>query len=293
MKSARRERTRFHHKPRYLIHFSWLVVNACSLCRPTPFYQEVYSLLQNTSAWMMYPCGETTISSFFPSESEIPYLPEHWANLQHIKEQVRRLENYQCANGSFLIEEIKFDDRLSSSVTNLVENMVPGPVNVSSSLQLMKSFLELLMQSDPQALLNDLGLGGREDTLFQELEKSFADITLTPQRFIRMLADIADMMMLFLDSDDGTKTLSDNIMFFMYHARAVITNVTAMLDGNYSDMLYNSSIYSEYLYVQNNYDLYIGNTFWNYCSETGRVFYSGGDGPMFKPKTGDRKDAYP
>lgn len=83
--------------------------------------QDAITLLSNATAWRTYPCGETSLATFFPASPE--GLPTTWASLDRIKAEVRQVEDYLCHNYSVIVSEVASDAKLTNSVRALVSGL--------------------------------------------------------------------------------------------------------------------------------------------------------------------------
>ncbi|XP_068225107.1 uncharacterized protein [Palaemon carinicauda] len=191
--------------------------------------EDAYALLVNeTHDWMMYPCGPITLTKFYPS-SDVYNLPESWADLEDIKESVKRYEEFLCENGTRISQEVStFDPKLSQSMRDLVENMVPGRINVSDSMHLAKNVFSALIQVDPKFVDETTHVAF---AFMEEMRKSFSAPSLNESQIYSVMAGTVEGTLRWFDKFPSTQSLYSQIQFFMYHAEATGRAIIELLNG--------------------------------------------------------------
>nr|XP_027208146.1 uncharacterized protein LOC113801924 [Penaeus vannamei] len=192
--------------------------------------QVAISLLGNATAWRTYPCGETSLASLFPASSE--GLPVTWAALDRIKAEVRRVEAYLCHNYSAIVSEVASDAKLTNSVRALVEDLRPGAIEISGTIELLQTLPDLVLSLDLSQLLQEVTTPGGV-SLQQEFADSFAG------NFPRddtgsVLAGLLDRALQHLAADAWTAGTASSIRLGMFHAQAIARELTAVLEAQVS-----------------------------------------------------------
>ncbi|XP_037804160.1 uncharacterized protein LOC119598585 isoform X1 [Penaeus monodon] len=189
--------------------------------------QDAITLLSNATAWRTYPCGETSLATFFPASPE--GLPTTWASLDRIKAEVRQVEDYLCHNYSVIVSEVASDAKLTNSVRALVEDMRPGAIEISGTIELLQTLPDLVMSLDLSQLLQEVTTPGGV-SLQQEFADSFAG------NFPRddtgsVLVALLDKALRHLAADARTAAAVSSIRLGMSHAQAIARELTTMLEA--------------------------------------------------------------
>ncbi|XP_042873451.1 uncharacterized protein LOC122254047 [Penaeus japonicus] len=189
--------------------------------------QDALQVLSNGTAWRMYPCDETSLATFFPASSE--GLPGTWASLDRIKAEVKQVEEYLCQNYSAIVNEVSSDAKMTNSVRALVDDLRPGVIEVSATIEILRSFPELLMSLDLNQLLQEVTTPGGV-SLQQEFADAFTG-TFPRDDTASILVDMLDKGLLYLASDSLTSATIRNIRQGMFHAQAIAEELAAVLEA--------------------------------------------------------------
>ncbi|XP_069938645.1 uncharacterized protein [Cherax quadricarinatus] len=198
-----------------------------SVCGLT-LHMNLVQMLNETS-WHYYPCGNATLVDLFPPASAVADLPASWSNLETIKEEVQGFEQYLCHNMTAIIDELTSDAEMTRTIKALAEDFTPGEVELGATLQLMRSFVQLLTSLNPHEILNNITTP-QGTPILQEFQDAFTQTeSIDPQVFVSMVLELVDQGVEWMGGDAHTQLVAHTVQYIMYHAHDIVTALANLL----------------------------------------------------------------